>query len=963
MPLYSDELLPKRGTAVVVRCERVDKEGGVWGSLPEWGARASAYLPPSKIAEKGKEQRRFLAAARRNSRTEFVADIIEVEEESDWKFQVVLDRRSLREGTEAETVASWRRAEAAARLVDEAARKAGISREEGRRAVLYCSYERLAQPRSLGGSADCDEEELALDPQLAAAHVLGRLARLPNAAEEAARRFPAAPKELLAALLELCLARQEMITVSKVVELSALTALAVRRAVASAEALAAPAGCSSLEVTVVGPPRYHFATRCAEDDRERALTFLEGAAAHAQQHLALAPPAAPPAQRVEQPTLVGDVDHRAPPAQPAQQPTLNIGLIGDVAHGKSTLCRALTGKRTQQHSSEQKAHGATIKLGYANCLLCRCTNPACPPPGNFSTSAVGAALPPCGACGSALEVVRCVSFVDCPGHAELISTMLSGVSAFDAVLLVGAANAPCPSPQAAAHLAAVAASKGTWLQSRLAVIQTKADVLDQRLLLGQLAERAAATSAALAGTVAEGAPFFPVASHLGLGLDAVAMWLASLPPRPAAELQAPACLSCLRSFDVNLPGCKASSQLKGGVVGGSLQRGQLHVGDEVELRPGKVSFEPDGRFSAEPLRAVVEAIQSGETRQNRAAPGGLVAVQTSLCPSLCADNRQVGSMLGAPGTLPPVWSSLFLDHLEPVTLPVAASQDSESEEEVEPAPGLKNGDKLRIHAGSARVDAEVVRVSLRRGKLEASLKWPLCAAPESQVLVEHLRFNVKTQGSSLAYSARLVGGAQCGPPGSELPTSPAEPEPGPPMALDDALLRSRFCEELAARRPEVSEAGKDLGLPPPDLEKEGGAHCIWKNLRKMAQQLNRSVPDLVSFLAAAGPLEIALAGQQRDVARIAWRPRKEKLEAKLAGLLRGYARRLVRCATCGGFATHTERSRDLSHSALELVCHECQARRFVQAPAEAGKALRKALETQKQLVAASGPNRAPLRPR
>merc|ERR1719265_246461 len=68
------------------------------------------------------------------------------------------------------------------------------------------------------------------------------------------------------------------------------------------------------------------------------------------------------------------------------QPTLNIGLIGDVAHGKSTLCRALTGKRTQQHSSEHKAHGATIRLGYANCRICRCTNPACEPPSCFSTT-------------------------------------------------------------------------------------------------------------------------------------------------------------------------------------------------------------------------------------------------------------------------------------------------------------------------------------------------------------------------------------------------------------------------------------------------------------------------------------------------------------------------------------------------------------------------------------------------
>ena len=46
-------------------------------------------------------------------------------------------------------------------------------------------------------------------------------------------------------------------------------------------------------------------------------------------------------------------------------PEVNIGLIGHVDHGKTSLTRALTGKWTDTHSEEIK-RGITIRLGYAD---------------------------------------------------------------------------------------------------------------------------------------------------------------------------------------------------------------------------------------------------------------------------------------------------------------------------------------------------------------------------------------------------------------------------------------------------------------------------------------------------------------------------------------------------------------------------------------------------------------------
>ena len=57
------------------------------------------------------------------------------------------------------------------------------------------------------------------------------------------------------------------------------------------------------------------------------------------------------------------------------QPVLNIGLVGHVDHGKTTLTEALSGKWTDTHSEEMK-RGITIRLGYANTMFWECENEA-----------------------------------------------------------------------------------------------------------------------------------------------------------------------------------------------------------------------------------------------------------------------------------------------------------------------------------------------------------------------------------------------------------------------------------------------------------------------------------------------------------------------------------------------------------------------------------------------------------
>lgn len=123
----------------------------------------------------------------------------------------------------------------------------------------------------------------------------------------------------------------------------------------------------------------------------------------------------------------------------SRQATLNIGTIGHVAHGKSTLVRAISGVNPIKFKNE-KVRNITIRLGYANAKI-------------FKKDGEG---PECYLSNSSshkdeivnengsFKLIRHISFVDCPGHDILMSTMLTGAAVMDAALLLVAGNMPCP---------------------------------------------------------------------------------------------------------------------------------------------------------------------------------------------------------------------------------------------------------------------------------------------------------------------------------------------------------------------------------------------------------------------------------------------------------------------------------------------------------------------------------------
>jgi len=63
----------------------------------------------------------------------------------------------------------------------------------------------------------------------------------------------------------------------------------------------------------------------------------------------------------------------------ARQATINIGTIGHVAHGKSTVVKAISGVQTVRFKNELERN-ITIKLGYANAKIYKCESEDCPRP-------------------------------------------------------------------------------------------------------------------------------------------------------------------------------------------------------------------------------------------------------------------------------------------------------------------------------------------------------------------------------------------------------------------------------------------------------------------------------------------------------------------------------------------------------------------------------------------------------
>tara|TARA_B100001996_G_scaffold376616_1_gene358100 strand:+ start:1007 stop:2191 length:1185 start_codon:yes stop_codon:yes gene_type:complete len=368
-------------------------------------------------------------------------------------------------------------------------------------------------------------------------------------------------------------------------------------------------------------------------------------------------------------------------------------MVGHVDHGKTTLTQALTGKWTDQHSEELK-RGISIKLGYADAEFYKVTDKK----NTIYTSEPNLKNYK----GAKNEHLRTVSFVDAPGHETLMAVMLSGAAIMDAAILIIAANEKCPQPQTREHLSALEIMGF----DKFIVVQSKIDICSKERSLESYHE----IKDFLKGSLLENAPIVPVSAHHNKNIDLLIEVIENLFPTPDKNTKDDFQMDIARSFDINKPGT-IPKNIKGGILGGTIKKGKINIGDKLEIRPGR-----NTKKGLEPINTNVTTLHSGTSRKE-IKPGGLVAIGTSLDPSITKSDSLLGNVIGKPGTLPPVWERFSVNAtlLERV---VGTKNVKDMDE-------IKTKEPLMITVGTRTTVG--VPITVRDNIVDIKLTIPVCA--------------------------------------------------------------------------------------------------------------------------------------------------------------------------------------------------------------------------------------------
>jgi elongation factor Tu len=237
------------------------------------------------------------------------------------------------------------------------------------------------------------------------------------------------------------------------------------------------------------------------------------------------------------------------------KPHVNVGTIGHIDHGKTTLTAAITkvlakhNPRIQfrsfdsiDNAPEEKARGITIATAHVE----------------YETAN------------------RHYAHVDCPGHADYIKNMITGAAQMDGAILVVAAT-DGPMPQTREHIL-LARQVGV---PAMVVFMNKVDAVDDPELLDlvELEVRELLSSYGFPGDD------IPVVRGSALGalngdgdwektIDELMEQVDSYIPQPAREVDKPFLMPVEDIFSISG---------RGTVATGRIERGQVKVGEEVEI--------------------------------------------------------------------------------------------------------------------------------------------------------------------------------------------------------------------------------------------------------------------------------------------------------------------------------------------------------------------------------------------
>ena len=182
---------------------------------------------------------------------------------------------------------------------------------------------------------------------------------------------------------------------------------------------------------------------------------------------------------------------------------------------------------------------------------------------------------------------------------------------------------------------------------------------------------------------------------------------------------------------MNKPGSDVED-LRGGVAGGSILRGVLKVGQEIEIRPGLVSKDSEGKLTCQPIYSRIVSLFAEQNDLMYAVPGGLIGVGTKVGnqfipvnnntinsvsqvdPTLCRADRMVGQVLGAVGHLPSIYTELEVSYY---LLRRLLGVRTEGDKKGAKVQKLAKNEVLMVNIGSLSTGGRVIAVKADLAKI------------------------------------------------------------------------------------------------------------------------------------------------------------------------------------------------------------------------------------------------------
>lgn len=388
------------------------------------------------------------------------------------------------------------------------------------------------------------------------------------------------------------------------------------------------------------------------------------------------------------------------------QPTINVGMIGSVSNGKSTVTEKISGVKTQKHSKELERN-ITMKLGYANAKIFKCNK--CPAPQCYQPHRGSVMTVKCNLCNSEMELKKHISICDVPGHADLMAIMLNGTCIMDTAILIEAASNKEPTYQTKKHLQAI----------NMAGLETKVNCLNKVDLVKKdvAIERIDSLKQFLVGTMAEKAPIIPIAANFGINIDVLCEYMCKYMDEPKRDFHKPLKMIVVRSFNINKPNTSCD-KLEGGIVGGSIIEGIAKLNDKITVYPGLITKNnnSDRSWSYKPLIGSILSINSETTNLDYAVPGGLIGVKLDIDPGFTTNDRLVGNIVTNIDNV----GSFHV--YEVIIVKLELINHLESEQDIK----ISVKDILTINSNACNSKCEVTRLSKSKAELKL-IDRPICA--------------------------------------------------------------------------------------------------------------------------------------------------------------------------------------------------------------------------------------------